>query len=468
MLLDKFPIEPQTNLSPGISLKSFLLANSGNKNKRIRQNDSKSVDDSEVSKTHWLAQEILNKKTGDHKLIINSWAEDDAVRSYSWGPNVDKTTTLIFKFPFDEAKTYQQYEELSENTDFDNFFNPKELSLEKTKEQTKLDHLKKSFISMTTISRLLPNQWLMEESINVNLSYLFRNHEATKTFCLWPSSVYHNYLKLKRSESEAERQAILQKKKNDVIRKCYFSIVGRNKVGNIFSYYYWVIPIHTKNHWSLMIIVRPKFLFSKPPTREKECLVLFCDSINKKLHDLISKEDMDLFNKFLIEIQKLEDDKLNFPDEQQFSKLTTKSINCYEQNNSYDCGIYVCVYAREFIISILRDKVTYSYKNLKNCESCFKGKYDFYRIQEIRKASFLLVSNMMKHNAKNNKISCNTKILRILGSHFLDANDIKQITENQAAFETFCQKTGKGKQLGFLQQRFLELKHSSKKSSNIL
>ena len=61
-----------------------------------------------------------------------------------------------------------------------------------------------------------------------------------------------------------------------------------------------------KKHWSLLIVIRPKFLFLQAP-KDKERLMLFCDSTGKQLSDLIKDDDMRLFNKFPIEVQKLED-----------------------------------------------------------------------------------------------------------------------------------------------------------------
>ena len=68
MLLDQFPLEPQYNLSPGISLKCLF----GNKNKRIKQNDLKSGDENEAIKSLWLVDDIVKKKIITLKrLLIN-------------------------------------------------------------------------------------------------------------------------------------------------------------------------------------------------------------------------------------------------------------------------------------------------------------------------------------------------------------------------------------------------------------
>ncbi|OMJ81239.1 hypothetical protein SteCoe_18357 [Stentor coeruleus] len=115
----------------------------------------------------------------------------------------------------------------------------------------------------------------------------------------------------------------------DKIQKWYKSV-------DIFSKKYWLIPIAIMDHWLLVIIANPKNALTKknPPSQ-----MLLFDSMNSKV--LNPQKLLEKYIKSEWKQRTGQDvDDIDIP--LYFLKLP-------QQENLYDCGIYMLEYANEFI-----------------------------------------------------------------------------------------------------------------------
>ena len=157
-------------------------------------------------------------------------------------------------------------------------------------------------------------------------------------------------------------------------KKTYNTVVGKNKKNTqMFNKKFWVIPLNTPGHWSLMIFVRPKFIFEETTNPDKETLIFFFDSLGKKYTTIINQNNMKILNDFLHYAYILENtSKTNIIiNSIQLDKVKKTSIDCYKQDNSFDCGIFVCIYARAFLLSVIRDEVIYTEKDFAGTTTFF-------------------------------------------------------------------------------------------------
>ncbi|KAG0521636.1 hypothetical protein BDA96_08G178200 [Sorghum bicolor] len=107
---------------------------------------------------------------------------------------------------------------------------------------------------------------------------------------------------------------------------------------NIFNNAYIILPIHAKEHWSLVIICLP------PKERSSEPIILHLDSLG-----------MHCSNKILNIVERYIEKEWRFLSvaEQAWpcllSDIRKETVQVPQQNNAYDCGIFMLYYIEQFI-----------------------------------------------------------------------------------------------------------------------
>lgn len=151
----------------------------------------------------------------------------------------------------------------------------------------------------------------------------------------------------------------IQKEYDESISKCIESYKKLNKWGkyiDIFKCEYIAIPIHEYNHWSIVIICNPsllKNLIENLRVRAEESInapeILYFDSFypdNDKCISVIKRY-------LIIEYLRREDNnqiknfvETNLIDIESLIKSCSPKVPM--QNNTFDCGIYVLIFAELF------------------------------------------------------------------------------------------------------------------------
>lgn len=90
--------------------------------------------------------------------------------------------------------------------------------------------------------------WLTDESVNFSIGYLCAKSEVRDKFLPYISLFYTKLI-----EGEAENSEIIH---YDLVRRW-----GRRI--DIFTRDILLFPIHGKNHWSLVVVIRPACLVRK-------------------------------------------------------------------------------------------------------------------------------------------------------------------------------------------------------------
>ena len=112
-------------------------------------------------------------------------------------------------------------------------------------------------------------------------------------------------------------------------------IVGKHNMrlklpkGRMFHAKYWIVPYNPvgpfspTGHWSLMILVRPKYLYQKETSsEEKKPIIYYIDSIGEAQGpDFFHKATMDTLHKFLHNCHKRKFNNVSIDDNNPFDEI---------------------------------------------------------------------------------------------------------------------------------------------------
>ena len=222
----------------------------------------------------------------------------------------------------------------------------------------------------------------------------------------------------------------------------------RTKI-NVFLFKTLIIPICESYHWSLIIvndIDKMKNIFSEKNLKifnqeiDNNCVninnidnsndeeneypeVFYLDS----LFHINQRRMIIIYNYLFYEYQKVY--SIKCPDIQRFFKANFNKIECYnvdvpKQNNSYDCGIFVLMYAEMFLYN-----PDYFLKNTSK-------KYKINKVNEVDKSNVInnTIENNDSNNNMNSSVSNNSNINNNINNNIAN-NSNKSILNN---FISFC------------------------------
>lgn len=166
-------------------------------------------------------------------------------------------------------------------------------------------HYNNIVIEKKDIHKLLPNQYLNDTLINFYFQ-IMKNYAILKNKNIYVFTTFF-FTKLCRDYEETIN---------------LYPIIDLSKYDLLF------IPIHKNSHWTLMVYIK------------KYNMLEYFDSLNGKLNINQFKKVRD----FLYDLG----NKSNY-------KISIKFINhpiCSQQNNGFDCGIFICQYLKCKILEI--------------------------------------------------------------------------------------------------------------------
>ncbi|KAI9366296.1 hypothetical protein BD770DRAFT_1797 [Pilaira anomala] len=159
------------------------------------------------------------------------------------------------------------------------------------------------------------NEWLKDNVVDLALAGLRKTYERTGQAYLF-NSLFFSKLRTVRDNSNIEK-------------KNYHSVTTRWFKDDILSNKrFWIIPICDKNHWYLIVIVRP---------RSNKPALFVLDSMKKESYDSVS-----LIKEFL---------KQKYSEEHKgkCKKIAVKIVDIPQQPNESDCGLYAIRSATLFL-----------------------------------------------------------------------------------------------------------------------
>ncbi|CAG9317443.1 unnamed protein product [Blepharisma stoltei] len=127
-----------------------------------------------------------------------------------------------------------------------------------------------------------------------------------------------------------------------IVESGYDKVLKWNKGCDIFEKDFWIIPIADNNHWLLLIVAYPQYVFIE--NSEIQPAILLFDSLSFGMEDLAHMVriyiGLEWAQKQGLEYDSVQEDDI---------PLVIPSVP--QQNNWWDCGIYVINYAKKFIES---------------------------------------------------------------------------------------------------------------------
>ena len=370
------------------------------------------------------------------KQRFKSWT-GKAKPIFGW-PKADDNQRLC-EFPNYRVKLASIIEDYSKGTDASQFFNTEKLCLDIKDDSIDLHHIRPITITPRLITSLIFPNLLIGETVTLLLSYLFRN--VKQDFLIWPATA------LKYLFDKMKTETATEKKMDKIFLDVYTHIFGKSKKkhNTLFKNKYWIVPYNINNdHWILFIFIRPINIFLQPASADLGSCLLIYDSNNSnpdQEFDSIQPGQLIHLSQFLFYGLKKENsipDGVQITLGNQMKNLKKIGMKSFRQNNGLDCGVYVCVHAREFLLSVINLGLVFTLDEIGAIKPYFglpENEYSFFRILEIRCAAVVLLSNIVQQHLEfqknENIVKCFANFTTMLKSCFLNYNDIKQIKDEQ-------------------------------------
>ncbi|CAN1320955.1 Ubiquitin-like-specific protease 1C [Linum perenne] len=193
-------------------------------------------------------------------------------------------------------------------------------------------------VHYTDIECLAPESQMKSPVMNFYIRYLelqvIPAKKATMNFHIF-STFFYSKLKQELSKKGNDKESLIIK-----FRRWWKGL-------NLFEKSYVLIPIHEDNHWSLVIICFPE------REDKSELFLLHLDSL--RLHS--SRDIFDVIKRCLREEWKCLHQDVAPPDLQmsenrifkRLPNICSKSLEVPQQDNEYDCGVFVLLFMERFI-----------------------------------------------------------------------------------------------------------------------
>ena len=143
---------------------------------------------------------------------------------------------------------------------------------------------------------MLGRQWLVETAIDVGITYVMRNRTIGKQFCLWSNGVLCQVLdyiyvflcQKKHNQADSMDTAYTQ------LFTYYTHIINEKMKRSrgktpMFSSDYWIMPYFIKDHFRILFLIRPKYLFQQPPSIDEGPVLLVLDPA---IHDVDKRNEL--------------------------------------------------------------------------------------------------------------------------------------------------------------------------------
>ena len=191
---------------------------------------------------------------------------------------------------------------------------------------------------------------------------------------------------------------------------------------------YWVIPYNVCAHWMLLIIIRPKCFFQKASNINEKFCLLMVDSLSDDGFTWLTNNNMKVLQYFMHYAFKKEmpEIKLGVIANELNSEPKINLIS-FQQPNLHDCGMFVCINAKLFLLSVIRDGNNYTFDKvfkLPKYFNCLPSIYNNLRLIELRQAAIKLLMNMVLSTGVKKKKNCNNIFFKMVNNCFLSVSEL--------------------------------------------